>query len=412
MTDGRLQQLDRRSLLAAGGAALGLAGAARAEPQSDVSSLQDFDELWTTLSARYAFFEEKATDWNRVRQVYRPLADRARTEAEYLEVLRATLAELYDPHTHLANPPDGSPRFPPFDLWVEPRGGRAVVIDVQRSSGAALAGVRHGDVVLAIDGKPVFERAGELRARCLARPDPAADLFALQSAIAGRRGQDRRLVVDGAAGRRELALARPGGPQSAITHRELPGGLGYIRIPTFADSVIVAQFDRALADLRATRGLILDVRSNGGGDTAVGRPIMGRFIAERRPYATMRRRDGRGLSAPWTEWVEPRGPFRYAAPVAVLVDRWSGSMAEGFPMGMRAIAGARIVGTEMMGLGAAVYDIRLDRSGIAAQYSGEPVYTITGAPRWRLTPDRPIRPTTLDRDEILDAAIAELSGRA
>src|SRR3954463_10645253 len=111
MRDGSMKHFDRRTLLAAG-AAFGLAGAAGAEPQHDVSSLQDFDELWATLAARYAFFGEKATDWSRVRQVYRPLADKAETDAAYLEVLRATLAELYDPHTHLAQPPDGSPRFP------------------------------------------------------------------------------------------------------------------------------------------------------------------------------------------------------------------------------------------------------------------------------------------------------------
>jgi carboxyl-terminal processing protease len=404
--------VNRRFVVGGGLAMSAGPGLAAEAPDRDATALQDFDELWSTLGARYCFFGEKATDWARVRAVYRPLARAAPTDADYVEVLRRTLSELYDPHTHLADPPDGSPRFPPYDLWVERQGGVARVVDVQRGSGAAAAGIEPGDCVVAVNGEAVFEAAVAHRPRCLARPDPAAEAWALQSAIAGRRGRERRLLVEGPAGRRELLITRPPGePDRAVTHRLLPEGVGYIRIPTFAEPAAVAQFDAALADLKDTRGLIIDVRENGGGDTAVARPIMGRFISERRPYASMRRREGRDLSAPWTEWVEPRGPFRYARPVTVLIDRWSASMAEGFPMGMRAVAGARLVGTEMMGLGAAVYELRLDRTGIQAQYSGEPVYTPAGEPRSRLTPDRLVRPTTLRRDEILEAAAGEFATR-
>ena len=54
-----------------------------------------------------------------------------------LQVLRQVLCELYDPHTRLSEPPDGSPRFPPFDLWTEWQGGKAMIADVQPGSGAA-----------------------------------------------------------------------------------------------------------------------------------------------------------------------------------------------------------------------------------------------------------------------------------
>lgn len=73
-------------------------------------------------------------------------------------------------------------------------------------------------------------------------------------------------------------------------------------------------------------------------------------------------------------------------------------------MGMRAVARARIVGTRMAGLGAAVFGLRLDRTGIQAQYSGEPVYDVAGAPRAQLRPDVEV---TAGGD-ILDAGLAEL----
>jgi carboxyl-terminal processing protease len=44
------------------------------EPPHDVTFAEDFDELWRTLGERYCFFGEKTTDWNAVRQRYRPAA--------------------------------------------------------------------------------------------------------------------------------------------------------------------------------------------------------------------------------------------------------------------------------------------------------------------------------------------------
>jgi carboxyl-terminal processing protease len=123
----------------------------------------------------------------------------------------------------------------------------------------------------------------------------------------------------------------------------------------------------------------------------------------------MRRRQGRGLSAPWQEYVEPRGPFTYESPVVVLTDRWSASMAEGFPMGLHGMGRARVVGTPMMQLGAAVFPCLLDRTGVNVQYSGEPVYDAQDRPRWLMRPDVEVTPSPTGEDVILPAGLKELS---
>ena len=381
--------LTRAPLLAAG-------------PARDITLVQDFDELWRTLADRYCYFGDKATDWNKVRALYRPQAEAASSNDSLGRVVAAVFAELYDAHTHLSTSPDGAPRFPPFDLVVTRERPGARVAAVLGSSSAESAGVKVGDLVTHVDAMPVGRVAAGLMPRCLRRPDPAAENYAWNAAVAGRRAQPRRLTI---AGRGDVSLPltrRDREPD--LSWRRLDGGLGYIRIASFGDQATVAAFDAALAALRDTRGLVLDVRNNGGGDTAVARPIMGRFITRTLPYATMRRRDGKGLGTAWTETVEPRGPFTYAAPIVVLCDHWSASMAEGFPMGMRAVRGASIVGTPMMGLGAAVFRIRLDRTGIEGQYSGEPVYDVAGRPRWLLKPDIEVRPGS----DILAAGIGHL----
>lgn len=405
--------LTRRSLMATGVGMLGVAGIPCAsvwaqEPPHDVTLAEDFDELWRTLGERYCFFAEKTTDWNAVRRWYRPRALAADSRDAFASIVSDVLGELYDAHTHMSDPPANALRGPYFDLWVEPdRDGSAVVTSVRESSAAADVGVRVGDAVLAVDTRPIRTIAAGVAPRCLSRPDPAATSYAYNIATSGQRGQPRTLTLRSRDGRDRQLLIPVKKPTEVpnVESRLLAGNIGLIVIRSFADDAVVATVDAALLGFKDTTGLVIDVRENGGGDTAVARPIMGRFITEPKPYARMRRRDGVGFSAPWTEMVEPRGPFTYGQPVVVLTTRWSASMAEGFPMGMRGIGRAVIVGTPMMRVGAAVFPLRLDRTGLTLQYSAEPVYDVQDRPRWLLEPDVPVEGSA----DILAAAVAQLT---
>lgn len=82
-------------------------------------------------------------------------------------------------------------------------------------------------------------------------------------------------------------------------------------------------------------------------------------------------------------------------------------MAEGFPMGMRGIGRATIVGTPMMRLGAGVFPLRLDRTGLDLQYSAEPVYDVDDRARSLLEPDVPVSAG----EDIVAAGIAALDAR-
>jgi len=401
--------LTRRTALASGLAAFASTTILAKAPPSDITLEQDFDELWETLRDRYAFFEDKATDWERVRSLYRPkLADVGDDEEKWNRLLLAVTDELYDGHTHFSQPVPGLPRWPLSDIYVEDAGQRAEIRALRDGSGAVDAGLAVGDEVLGIDGM-TFGQAVALRMpRTLRGPDPEAKRWAINAAVGGNRDRDRKLHIRAKNGevREVLVPFKPVSDRPAINHRRLADGFGYIAITTFGDNDAPKAFDAALDDLKDSPGLIVDARDNGGGDTAVARPIMGRFIKERRAYALMRRRSGQGnsLTDTWTEYVDPQGPFTYENPVVVLQNHWSGSMAEGFPMGMKDIGRAVTVGTETMGLGAAVFPLRLDRTGVTINYSAEPVYDVNGTPRWKLKPD--VR--TAPGSDILSAGVAEL----
>lgn len=381
----------RRVLLAAlGTTAAGLpAGRLLAATDRDITFAQDFDEFWTTLRDRYCFFSEKQTDWEQVRRVYRPLAVEAASRDDFAAIVAEAAFELYDPHTGVSDMPPGTPRGAISDVLVAYAAGEARVVALQDGGAAASQGLMRNDIIEAVNGVSIADAVQSRMPRCLTNADDHAVAFAAGRAVAGTRGEPRRYRVKRTGGKR-IDLVIPTTPRSSssdVEWRRLEDGIGLITIRSFANDAVVEAFNAALVELRNCPALILDVRGNGGGDTAVARPIMGRFIRKAAPYAMMRRRAGEGLSEPWVETVDPEGPFTFDGPVAVVVDRWSGSMAEGFPMGMKSLGRGVIVGSPMMGLGAAVFPLRLDRTGIDAQYSAEPVYDAQGNPRWHLRPD-------------------------
>ncbi len=94
---------------------------------------------------------------------------------------------------------------------------------------------------------------------------------------------------------------------------------------------------------------------------------------------SMTRRSGHGLAPTHFEYVSPRGPFRYSGRVRILVDHWTGSAADGFAMGLEAMDVATVVGTKMMGLGAAIAQPHSPHSIRTHKYQPSPYLILMGA---------------------------------
>jgi hypothetical protein len=81
---------------------------------------------------------------------------------------------------------------------------------------------------------------------------------------------DKHLMVFDTTSRPGLSVASlPAGEAGIVRADRLPGGIGYLQIDGFANPwAFKPALDRAMAGLKGSRALILDVRGNGGGDPA------------------------------------------------------------------------------------------------------------------------------------------------
>jgi len=109
--------------------------------------------------------------------------------------------------------------------------------------------------------------------------------------------------------------------------------IGFIAIFGWNDSKIPAECGEVLEKMRDTRGLIVDVRLNGGGGEPLAEKFAGRFLEKEFVYAWSQFRNGvshTNLTEKIERRIAPRGPWRYNRPVLVLIGQKCMSSCESF----------------------------------------------------------------------------------
>lgn len=129
--------------------------------------------------------------------------------------------------------------------------------------------------------------------------------------------------------------------------------IGYIRISTFSgnnDNFLV--IDDILELYQDKKGIIIDVRSNGGGSDFNGSTIASRFADEKRLFRLVTFRNGPEWNdfEPLTEnHIAPEGNFQYNKPIVLLTNRRCFSACEGFTLMMRTFPHVTVVGDTTAG---------------------------------------------------------------
>ncbi len=358
--------------------------------------------MWSTLRDNYVYFDKKETDWNKVRELYRPRLAEVNSRTDFVTLLERVLDELYDNHTSLNTNLKTSSRLVPsgLDLWAEWRQGRTVITQVRSGFSAEQAGLKVGMEIISINGVPVEEAVARRLPKSLKAITVDARNWALRAILAGTHDQPRIIAAKNRNG--VVAIYQLDLPTQTtvdnytyipkVEWKMLPRQIGYIKINDLISTEIVSQFDSALAGLRASRGLVLDLRDiPRGGNTDVAEPIMGRLIDRRMGYQQVV-----PLHEPkYIKEVSPGGDWTYKAPVVVLVNRWTGSMGEGIAIGLDGMKRATIVGTQMARLNGGIFNMQLPNTKIGVNYAGERLNHINGTPRENFVP--PVLVNLMDR---------------
>jgi hypothetical protein len=125
------------------------------------------------------------------------------------------------------------------------------------------------------------------------------------------------------------------------------GRVGYIQFSSFTGTVSEDQLDYILEKYQNTRGLILDLRNNGGGAAPDIYKIMGRFVESKTKIFTTRDRSGPGandFSEGLESFLQPYNGRRFTKKVAVLCDRGTYSAGSYTSLATKALDNVILIG--------------------------------------------------------------------
>jgi carboxyl-terminal processing protease len=319
-------------------------------PLSSDKRLATLEDLWRHLSETYPTLEYKGIFG---REWIEPTVERvreARTDEEFYGLLLELMASLKDTHTRIISYP-GQPERQSSPVQLDQVDGKIAVIRADESTG-----LKPGDVVLSVDDKPAAECLDLQMKRICSSTDRGRVRGACGQLLAGPPGTKVTIKIERADhSAQQITLLREAKAfrnEPAVSSKRLTDSLGYIRISRWGGPNVVAQFDQALEEFKDTKGLIIDVRGNGGGSDGLADEVNGRFL-EKMVVSSIDfwREAGTDHFHKTIGRVQPRGPWTYRGRVAVLIDEGCASACEHFVSGMEAIGRVLLVGTPTNGAG-------------------------------------------------------------
>ena len=383
-----------------------------------------FDRAWIIVNDRFYDSEFNGVDWQQVRERYLPELDRVDSDEAFYSLLGRMVGELKDSHTRVYSAREYRNRLDSvistYGLRVAEVDGKVAVVQVFPDTDAARAGLRVGMVIETINGERAIDRLNRLRADT---PKDASQERRLRSIFS-------RLIA-GRADRLALEIEAPGGPGTTrvelkrsdremplvVTHEILSGNIGYIAFNRFRPEA-ASDFGRALANLRGTDALIIDLRGNPGGSLGSMLAITRNFFPETRHVMTRRLR-GSEAGGPETDGFAtaratppdmriPGSAFAYTQPLAILIDNYSASSSELMATILREQRGAGIIGRPTCGCVVAVRPNGYKLPGGGAIYVSESGFVSPFGSRMEGVPMKPDREVALalgDLDQGIDRDI-------
>jgi carboxyl-terminal processing protease len=313
------------------------------------------DEVWQIVHGEFVDRGFNHVDWLEQRQELLN-KDYANNKAAY-EAIRESLKTLGDPYTRFLDPTEfaeltsqtsGELSGIGIRLSLDEKTKELTVVEPIINSPAEKAGIKTGDRILAIDGKPTSlmsleQASAEIKGEVGTQVD-------LKISRLGKESFDLTLVRE----QIELPSVNYSLSQTGQTK------VGYIKLDEFS-SHAAEQMEKAIEELNQKKvtGFVLDLRGNPGGLLFSSVEIARMWLKEGAIVSTIDRKGG-------NQKFSANGKSLTDLPLVILVDRYSASASEILAGALKENGRATIVGTRTYGKGTvqSVHSLS-DGSGLA-----------------------------------------------
>lgn len=310
--------------LPAGGSLLPALSAAPAEAGTPTDLQATFRPFWET--------------WAIVHQQYvdQPVDDVALMRG----AISGMMDSLGDEHTTYMGPDqwesantqlEGS--WEGIGAYVDPKGDYLTIISPIAGSPAALAGLRSGDQIVAVDGEDMTGIDPQIARKKVLGPAGTSVTLSIN-----REGVEQTF---------DVTLTREKIIVPSVEHKMLDGGIAYVKINEFG-ATTGDNLKAALQELmpQKPKGLVLDLRNDPGGFLTAAVDVGSQFIQEGKVVLYEQFGDGSRET-----YLAQAGGLALDIPIVVLVNSGSASASELVAGALQDYGLAQLVGTQSYGKG-------------------------------------------------------------
>jgi hypothetical protein len=263
-----------------------------------VSNLPDADKAWgltkfyTEAKYNFVYFDKARLDWDSAYRAFLPQVLATKSTYAYYRTLLRFCALLKDGHTNVNEPDDLMKNVPNGSrykrLQIEHFNGRFFVVNAPKAADPAVLGAE----VVRIDGRPAADWARDNLFPYLCAStehqrwnDAARSMFYGTDStrtwqLTLQTAQGKQLTYRTGWHTYPAEWQRPRPTYKRFAFRKI-GEVGYLEVNTFGEAGVIEDFKKVLPELYACKGIILDIRRNGGGNSDIAAELLKYFTTEK-----------------------------------------------------------------------------------------------------------------------------------
>jgi len=292
-----------------------------------------FLQAWWVLQDGFYDPHFHGIDWRGAYEKYLPYLDIVRNTEDFHTIVRMMIGELNASHLGIWKDEGGGEITGCLGIvpdYSYPGEGLRVKRIIKDSPSDMENGIKPGDVILAVNGERV---TGETNFYSLLRMKRGKKIRI--TVKRGRKKEDIDIEPVSPWKIRNLIYKEWVFSNRKTVEEKSKGRLAYIHIRAMG-SEDLKRFKKELYEFRDRKGLVLDIRYNGGG--SIHDELLN--ILKRTVYAYSMERDGE---------KEYNSLFRWNKPIVLLINGYCYSDAEIFPAGFKELKLGTVVGTPTFG---------------------------------------------------------------
>ncbi len=289
---------------------------------SDEEKLYGLSQFWSEAKYNFAFFDQTDVNWDSAYQAFIPRVLATKNTFDYYGEMKQFCALLKDGHTDIWNGREISKNQVYIRVFFKNINQQFFVDDVFNGYADK---VPIGSELVKINGQPTKTYLQEKIIPYISASTPhelwneAISSWHMHSTDTTQLTQMEFIRPDGKVVTHTARLhpktskgkfAKKSKKWQPFELHSLANGISKIDLNTFSDTMVVTKFKEALPELYKSKGIIIDLRKNGGGNSFIGAQILNYFTDQKRLIGSLwQTREHKAAYKAWGTGMERKENF-------------------------------------------------------------------------------------------------------